>query len=116
MGTGGTLRVVEYVDAEGRIPFREWMASLDTAMRARIDARLFRFSAGNLGDHKSVGHGVHEARVMHGPGYRIYFGRHGRELIVLLVGGDKSTQSRDISRAYGLWADYLKEKSHGAKK
>ena len=116
MTVTGALRVVEYVTDDARIPFREWLEKLDSATRARIQARVFRFSTGNLGDHKAVGNGLHEARVMFGPGYRIYFGKHGRELVVLLVGGDKSTQGRDIGRAQECWNDYLKANSHGTKK
>ena len=79
-------------------------------IRARIQARVLRFETGNLGDHKPVGEGVWEARVMLGLGYRIYFGREGRSLILLLVGGDKSSQSTDIRRARRLWREYLEGK------
>jgi putative addiction module killer protein len=67
--------VREYLTADGKNPYREWLDTLDVAPRARIQARVLRFSTGNLGDHKSVGGGVWEARVMFGPGYRIYFGK-----------------------------------------
>ena len=66
------LTIREYVASDGRNPFREWLASLEVATRARIQARVFRFEMGNLGDHKSVGAGVWEARLAFGPGYRIY--------------------------------------------
>jgi putative addiction module killer protein len=88
------LTVREYETAEARVPFRDWLARLDHATRARIQARVARFETGNLGDHKSVGGGVQEARVMLGAGYRIYFGRDGLSLILLLAGGTKSTQAR----------------------
>ena len=81
--------------------------------RARIQARVLRFSTGNLGDHKSVGGGVWEARLMLGPGYRIYFGKDGNSIIVLLTGGEKSSQSQDISGARDYWQDYLEAKRHG---
>ncbi len=68
---------------------------------------------GNLGDHKSLGGGVWEARVMFGVGYRIYFGKDGNSVIVLLIGGDKSSQSQDIARARAFWRDYLEAKKHG---
>ena len=71
---------------------------------------------GNLGDHKSVGSGVWEARVMFGPGCRIYFGKDGDSIIVLLLGGDKGSQAKDISRAQGLWGDYLEAKRDGKTK
>ena len=73
---------------------------------------MLRFSTGNLGDHKSLGGGVWEARVMFGPGYRLYFGQDGPRVILLLVGGDKSSQSRDIRKARGFWKAY-REAQHG---
>jgi putative addiction module killer protein len=110
------LAVREYLKADGRNPFREWLAGLETRVRARIQARVLRFSTGNLGDHRHVGAGVWEARVMFGPGYRIYFGREGRDLILLLLGGQKSSQPRDIARAQRLWKDYLEATRHGKTK
>jgi len=88
------LTVREYVAADGKNPFREWLDSLTVAVRARIQVRVLRFETGNLGDHKSVGTGVWEARVMFGPGYPIYYD----SIIVLVVGGDKGSQAKDISR------------------
>ena len=73
---------------------------------------MLRFSTGNLGDHKSLGGGVWEARVMFGPGYRLYFGLDGPRVILLLVGGDKSSQSRDIRKAREFWKAY-REAQHG---
>ena len=110
---GFTIR--EFLTVDGRNPFREWLDALDVGPRAKIQARVLRFSMGNLGDHKHLGAGVWEARVMTGPGYRIYFGKEGRRLILLLAGGDKSSQSRDISRAQGYWHDYV-EGTRGTKK
>ena len=81
--------------------------------RARIQARILRFEMGNLGDHKSVGEGVWEARVMFGPGYRIYFGKEGLSVILLLLGGDKSSQARDIRKARQLWKEYEEVTQHG---
>ena len=69
------LTVREYLTADGKSPFREWLGSLTKAVKARIQLRVQRFELGNLGDHKTVGEGVWEARVMFGPGYRIYFGK-----------------------------------------
>jgi putative addiction module killer protein len=84
-------------------------------MRARVQARVFRFETGNLGDHKTVGGGVCEARLDFGPGYRIYFGCDGATIVLLLLGGDKSSQSRDIARAKFYWKEY-QEAVHGKKK
>jgi putative addiction module killer protein len=67
------------VTADGRIPFREWLGASDVAIRARIQVRVMRFEAGNLGDHKSVGDGVWEARMTFGPGYRLYFGKRRKQ-------------------------------------
>jgi len=105
-----TLVVREYETAEGKVPFRDWLATLDRATRARIQARVARFETGNVGDHRSVGGGVQEARVMFGPGHRIYFGQEGTRLVLLLMGGSKGTQARDIRRAQQYWRDYLGEK------
>ncbi|MBI3490702.1 MAG: type II toxin-antitoxin system RelE/ParE family toxin [Acidobacteria bacterium] len=105
--------VREYLAIDRKNPFRAWLDSLTVAVRARIQARVLRFETGNLGDHKSVGTGVWEARVMSGPGYRIYFGKDGDSIVVLLAGGDKRSQSRDIARAQGFWRDYLERRRHG---
>ncbi len=104
------LTIREYVSADGKSYFREWLDSLAVPVRARIQARVLRFETGNLGDHKSAGEGVWEARVMFGPGYRIYFGKEGRSIILLLLGGDKSSQAGDIRKARQLWKEYLEDK------
>jgi len=109
------LTIREFVTPEGRSPFRDWLRGLDVATRARIQARVLRFEAGNLGDHKAVGEGVLEARVMFGPGYRIYFVRDGDHVVLLLLGGDKGTQVKDIQRAQEFWKNY-RETSHGKAK
>ena len=75
-------------------------------MRSKIAARILRFENGNLGDSKNVGDGVFEARIHFGPGYRIYFGMSGNKLIVLLIGGDKKTQTRDVRKAKLHWTDW----------
>lgn len=99
--------VHEYQTAAGAAPLAEWLERLrDAQARARIVARLDRLRAGLLGDWRSVGHGVCELRIDHGPGYRVYFGKEGRALILLLCGGDKRTQAKDIERAHAYWEDY----------
>jgi len=107
------LLVREYVGTGGRIPFRDWLSDLDTTTRARVQARILRFETGNLGDHKDIGGGVWEARLDFGPGYRLYFGRMGREVVLLLLGGDKKSQKKDIKRAREFWSEYLKETKDG---
>jgi len=87
--------------------FAEWIDGLrDTQGRARILSRIERLAAGLLGDVKPIGKGVYELRIDCGPGYRVYFKKQGREIIILLAGGDKRTQSRDIKTALKL-ARYL---------
>ena len=99
-----------YQDQRGRQPFSNWVNSLrDRRGQATIDNRLRRIALGNLGDYTSVGGGVFELRVDTGPGYRVYFGRVGKIIILLLCGGDKSTQRRDIERAKVYWADHQEE-------
>ena len=89
--------------------YAKWFAGVrDRVTRARIDIRIRRLSLGNAGDTKLVGEGVSELRVDHGPGYRIYFIQRGEVVIVLLAGGDKSTQDKDIRNAKAL-ANDLKE-------
>jgi putative addiction module killer protein len=89
--------------------YAKWFAGLrDRVARARIDIRIRRLSLGNAGDAKPVGEGVSELRVDHGPGYRVYFIQRGEVVIVLLAGGDKSTQDKDIRTAKALAKD-LKE-------
>jgi putative addiction module killer protein len=107
------LTIREYLSADGRSCFGEWLQDLDISARARIQARVLRFEMGNLGDHKSIGGGLWEARVMFGPGYRIYFGKEGLSIILLLLGGDKSSQAGDIRKARQLWKEYLEVKQHG---
>ena len=93
----------------GLVPFDEWFDSIrDKKMQAAIDARLTRVRAGNFGDYKSVGSGVFELRISFGPGLRVYYGLHGRQIVVLLGGGDKSSQPRDIRRAQQLWKQFTK--------
>src|SRR5471032_1799161 len=95
--------VVAFRARDGQVPFEEWLDDLDDKRAvARILARLARVRQGNLGDCKPVGEGVSELRVDYGPGYRVYFVRRGVMLIVLLAGGDKRSQTRDIRIALAL--------------
>ncbi|MEO7061124.1 MAG: type II toxin-antitoxin system RelE/ParE family toxin [Lapillicoccus sp.] len=94
--------------------FDKWLRKLkDRVGRLRIVQRLDRLSAGNLGDAKPVGHGIWELRLMFGPGYRVYYLHDGQRVILLLCGGDKATQQRDIERAYQLADDYRNEEGQG---
>jgi putative addiction module killer protein len=99
----------------GRVPFDDWFESLaDLRMQAAVDARLARVRAGNFGDHKGVGAGVSESRIKVGPGLRVYYGEHGGQFVILLGGGDKSTQTRDINRAKQLWQQWLQFNKHAS--
>lgn len=83
--------------------FADWFAALaDARAKQRIAARIVRIEAGNFGDCRSVGSGVSELRIDVGPGYRVYFTLRGLELVILLCGGDKGSQRRDIARAQAL--------------
>jgi putative addiction module killer protein len=106
------IELLEYVTEEGLYPFRKWLDNLrDIQARARIRVRINRIRLGNFGDSKSVGEGVVELKVKHGPGYRVYFGRSGNAVVILLCGGDKATQSKDVQMAKYYWADYQRRKS-----
>ena len=99
-----------YQTTDGREPFNEWLVSIrDIETQARIRARLERLEDGNLGDCQSVGEGVFELRIHFGAGYRVYFGQIGNTIILLLCGGDKSSQRRDIERAKIYWLEYKRE-------
>lgn len=96
-----------YVTEDGRAPFSEWLASLDDARaRSKIRVRLDRVRLGNLGDCHGVGEGVQELRIDYGPGYRVYFGQVGVTIVLLLCGGEKSSQAKDIERAKQYWSDH----------
>ncbi|MCK4516165.1 MAG: type II toxin-antitoxin system RelE/ParE family toxin [Spirochaetaceae bacterium] len=102
----------EYVTQEGKNPFRAWLLGLrDVRGRAKIRVRLNRVRLGNFGDAKSVGGGVFELRIPHGPGYRVYMARTGSTVVLLLCGGDKSSQQHDISTAKDYWLDYQRRSS-----
>jgi putative addiction module killer protein len=99
--------VFVYSRSDGSEPFAEWLRGLrDGATRNRIRQRIARLRLGNFGDARSVGGGVSELRVHFGSGYRVYFGREGDRVVILLCGGDKGSQDRDIERAKRYWKDH----------
>jgi len=101
------IELLRYQREDGREPFSEWLNALrDKMAQARIRVRLRQLQSGNLGDSESVGEGVIELRVHIGAGYRVYCGRHGKAMVLLLCGGDKGSQSSDIKRAKELWAEW----------
>jgi putative addiction module killer protein len=96
-----------YRTAAGAEPYSDYVDSLrDRAGAAKIRVRVTRAELGNLGDHRNIGHGIIELRIDYGPGYRVYVGLHGLELIVLLCAGAKYSQREDIRRAMVFWEDY----------
>jgi putative addiction module killer protein len=105
------FEVFRYQTESGTQPFTEWLESIqDKATQARLRVRLRRLEAGLFGDCEPVGDGVLELREHHAAGYRIYFGRHRRTIVILLTGGTKRTQSRDIEAAKSYWADWNRRK------
>lgn len=101
-----------YITLEGKTPFEDWLNALrDSQARAKIKIRLDRVEEGNFGDCKSVGEGVFEWRINYGPGYRVYFGQIELTIVILLCGGDKSTQEKDILKAQEYWQDYKKREN-----
>jgi putative addiction module killer protein len=104
------LDVVQYETRGGRCPFADWFNRLDAQAALKVRTAIARMEAGNPADSKSIGDGVWERRIDWGPGYRLYFGHDGRQLIVLLTGGTKQRQQTDITRARELWADYRERK------
>lgn len=103
--------VIYYETRGGKSPFREWLWGLrDREARQRIGVRLNRIALGLVGDWKSVKGGVYELRVNYGPGYRAYFAQDGPRIVLLLCGGVKGTQDRDIRLAKEYWTDYQRRK------
>ncbi len=104
------IEIREYVDAEGRSRFARWFHRLDARAAAKVTAGLVRIEHANLSNAKHIGAGVSEYRIDFGPGYRIYFGMDGPTLVILLGGGTKSRQRRDVEAAKDLWREYKRWK------
>lgn len=101
------MEVFRYQTLEGQEPVTQWLQSMrDKQAQAKIRIRLKRLEAGIFGDCESVGEGVLELREHLGAGYRVYFGRHGQSIVILLCGGSKKTQATDIKAAKDYWADW----------
>lgn len=103
----GKYELKEYVRKNNEIPFRDWKNRLDNSIKARIQVRLLRISQGNLGDYHSLNNGICEFRFHFGAGIRVYFGFDKNRIILLLCGGIKRGQSKDIALAQALWQEYL---------
>jgi putative addiction module killer protein len=109
-GEAKQKEVIVYSSQDGDEPFTDWLYGLRDAMgRKRILARLVRLEHGNYGDCEPIGEGLSELRMFFGPGYRVYFGENDNCIVVLLCGGDKSSQTEDIKRAKAYWKEFLED-------
>ena len=101
-------KVVAFMDDKGNEPYLDWLKQLtDSQTRKRIVQRVTRMTSGNYGDFKSLKDGVFELRFSFGAGYRVYFGEEGDTVVILLCGGDKATQKKDIKKAKEIWKEYI---------
>lgn len=105
------VEIREFVDAKGHSPYAKWFNRLNAHAAAKVAVSLIRMEKGNFSNAKSVGAGVLEYRINYGPGYRIYFGKDGDALIILLGAGTKVRQQQDIKTARNRWRDYKRRKS-----
>jgi putative addiction module killer protein len=104
------IDVREYLDSRGQSPYAEWFNGLNAQAAAKVTIAITRIGLGNLSNIKGVGSGVYECKLDFGPGYRIYFGKDGEHVVILLGGGTKKRQQKDISRALSLWHEYKRRK------
>jgi putative addiction module killer protein len=102
--------IKEYIDSKGRNPYAKWFNRLNAPAAAKVVTALVRMEQGNFSNTRSVGEGVLEKRIDFGPGYRIYFGRDGDQIVILLGGGTKKRQQKDIDAAKILWKEYKRRK------
>lgn len=103
-------RIIEYLDQRGRSPFAAWFEGLNAEAAAKITVALYQVGAGNWGNTKGVGAGVFERKIDFGPGYRIYFGKEGESVVILLGGSTKQRQQEAIEAAKERWTDYRRRK------
>ena len=106
-----SVEIRQFVDTAGRSPFEQWFDRLDDVAAARVTTSLTRIGTGNWSNVKGVGAGVFEVKIGFGPGYRVYFGKDGETIVILLGGGTKKRQSRDIEAAQDHWKQYKKRKT-----
>ena len=104
------IQIREYIDREGGSPYAKWFNRLNAPAAAKVVTALVRMERGNLSNTKGVGAGVFECRLDFGPGYRVYFGKDGDTLIILLGGGIKKRQQKDIQDARTIWKEYKRRK------
>jgi putative addiction module killer protein len=106
----------EYLEGSGRSPFGEWRGRLNPEARRKVTTVLYRVGLGNFSNVKGVGGGVFECRIDFGPGYRVYFGKDGEQIVILLGGGTKQRQQNDINLALDRWEDYKQRKKRQKEK
>ena len=104
------LELRYYLASDGGSPFEDWFAGLNAPAAAKVAVALARLEQGNVSSVKAVGEGVLEYRINWGPGYRVYFGRDGDTLVILLTGGTKQRQQKDIETAKANWMDYKRRR------
>jgi putative addiction module killer protein len=104
------IEIREYLDTQGRSAYARWFDELNARAAAKVATALVRMEQGNLSNAKSVGSGLFENRMDFGPGYRVYFGKDGDSLVILLGGGTKKRQQKDIEAARALWHEYKQRK------
>ena len=104
------IEVREYIDRQGRSPYGRWFNRLNAQAAAKVTTALTRLAGGNFSNLKGIGSGVFECRIDFGPGYRVYLGKDGERLVILLGGGTKERQHQDINAAIANWLDYKRRK------
>jgi putative addiction module killer protein len=105
------IRVVQYVDAQGRSPYAAWFEALNAVAAAKVSRAVYRLAGGNFSNVKGVGAGVFERTIDFGPGYRVYFGKQGEQIVILLGGSTKARQKEAISIAKGRWWEYTSRRT-----
>jgi putative addiction module killer protein len=103
-------QIIEFLNSAGVSPFVRWRDNLDSVTRARVTLAVYKLESGNFSAAKGAGEGIYELRLDFGPGYRIYFGKDGEMLVILLGGGTKKRQQSDIEAARALWLEYKQAK------
>ncbi len=104
------MDLLEYLDEKGRSPFENWFNRINAQAAAKVTTALVRLESGNTSNAKSVGGGVYELKIDFGPGYRVYFGYDGPKVVILLAGGTKKRQNKDIETAKKRWNNYKERK------
>jgi putative addiction module killer protein len=109
------IDIREYHDRDDHSPFREWFDRLNPGAAQKVTTSLYRVGLGNFSNVKSVGGGVFECKIHFGPGYRVYFGKDGERMVILLGGGTKQRQQNDIRLSLDRWEDYKRQKKQQKK-